>query len=77
MHGQDPRSELAGDLPEIDHECTEHAVCPHCGHVHRDDWEWNGVEGTHECDKCGEPFKWFAEVSRTWDTEKIGPATAK
>jgi hypothetical protein len=58
------------DAPEIDHNCTDHAVCPHCGHEHRDDWEWQGEEGTHECDDCGEPFKWYAEVSRTWDTEK-------
>ena len=36
-------------------------VCPACGHVHRDAWEWNfgpGLDGDteHDCDSCGTPM---------------------
>jgi hypothetical protein len=27
-------------MTDIDHEFTEDIVCPHCGHVHGDSWEW-------------------------------------
>jgi ribosomal protein S27AE len=43
---------------------TEHrdtAICPHCGHPHRDMWDVNfgpGIEGDREmdCGECGKTF---------------------
>ena len=54
---------------------TASPVCPHCGHVERDAWEWNfgaGLEGEHtgECNSCGETFKTEREVSVYYTTTK-------
>lgn len=51
-------------------------VCPHCGHSHRDAWEWNfgpGLEGekSRECDECGKPFKCRREVEISYTTEIV------
>lgn len=40
---------------------TSNIVCPHCGHEHKDSWEFNfgsGLEGdtTVWCGDCGEEF---------------------
>lgn len=61
----------------IETSCTDDPVCPYCGHVHQDSWEWDGAEGEHACDDCGEKFRWYSEVSRTWDTERFPTPTAK
>ena len=44
-----------------DYRLKPHPVCPHCGCVHRDAWEWSfGPCGDgsmeHDCDRCGESF---------------------
>jgi hypothetical protein len=54
-------------------------VCPHCGHVHRDAWEWNfgpGLEGTREvdCDSCGGAFSCEREVTVYYSTAAIAAA---
>ncbi len=54
---------------EIRTQHTDNPVCPHCGYVHRDSWEWDGEDGDHECDSCGEPFRWSVMVWRTWNTK--------
>jgi len=47
----------------IDHDFTRNIVCPYCGHVDRDSWEWNnGEEGDGEAE-CGECEKSYG-VSR-------------
>jgi len=53
----------------------QHPVCPHCGHVEQDAWEWNfgpGIEGEREgdCNSCGESFKTEREVSIYYTTRK-------
>lgn len=40
---------------------TDNAVCPYCGHVHKDSWEFDfgpGCEGDGEvmCHDCGKEF---------------------
>lgn len=52
-------------------------VCPHCGYVEKDAWEWNfgpGLEGDteHDCGRCGEPFHCEREVSVYYTTAKAG-----
>ena len=55
-------------------------VCPHCGYVERDAWEWNfgpGLEGSteQECGSCGGEFTCEREVSIYYSTKTLG-ATA-
>lgn len=56
-------------------------VCPHCGHVERDAWEWNfgpGMEGEADvdCASCGEPFVCEREVTIYYSTKAAIAATA-
>ena len=50
-------------------------VCPHCGHHHKDAWEWNfgpGLEGeidTRDCDNCEGMFSCYREVSVYYTTK--------
>jgi len=50
------------------------AVCPHCGYVHRDCWEWHdGLDGTtleHDCEKCGKPFEVEIMIRTLYTTKK-------
>lgn len=51
-------------------------VCPHCGHVESDAWEWNfgpGLEGETEvaCNSCGEDFSASRDVTVYYSTSKI------
>ena len=51
-------------------------VCPHCGHEHRDAWEWSfgsRCDGTTlgvECDHCGEEFDCDRVVDVSYTTRK-------
>lgn len=70
-----------GVMPELDPLDLRHnpePVCPHCGHKHRDAWEWNfgpGIEGDteYECNECGETFAVSRCVEITYNTSKIKP----
>ena len=60
----------------MDTEYTEAPVCPHCGHNHRDAWEWDfgaGYEGDTEveCDMCDEPFQVFRDARITYTTKPL------
>lgn len=53
---------------------TDFPVCPACGHVHRDAWEWNfgdGLEGDieHDCDNCGAEFGCIRIVDVAYTTK--------
>lgn len=57
-------------------------VCPHCGHVERDAWEWNfgpGMEGEADvdCASCGEPFVCEREVTIYYSTKAALVATGE
>jgi hypothetical protein len=60
---------------EIDHRYTHEIVCPHCGHKHRDSWEYG--EGEHDCALCERPFDLTRDVSVTYSTEKIEALEAR
>ena len=55
---------------KIEHEYTDEPVCPHCGHVHRDSFEWEEDEGTQECEQCGKAFVYTRVVTVDWCTSK-------
>lgn len=61
-------------MGEIDHEYTDEIVCPHCGYVHSDSWEWaDGEEGVfagYECHSCDAPFSFSRHVTIAYSTEK-------
>jgi hypothetical protein len=57
-------------------------VCPHCGHVHHDAWEWSfgpGLEGSaeRECDHCGGSFHCERDVTVYYSTKASGAAPMK
>ena len=56
---------------EYDHKYTHEPVCPHCGYVHRDSWEWHGDDGEYDCGSCEKPFSYSRQVSITYSTSKI------
>jgi len=51
---------------------TPHPICPHCGHVHKDAWEWQPNElefdSDHECDACDKTFMVIRHASITYTT---------
>jgi len=58
----------------MDTEYTDFPICPHCGHRHRDVWEWDfgaGIEGAtdKDCDQCNKPF-FVAKFARITYTTK-------
>jgi len=55
----------------IETDCTDSPVCPHCGTVYEDAWEWNfdGAEQRKEdCDHCGKSFLCERDISVTYST---------
>lgn len=56
---------------EINHDCTDEPVCPHCGKEQRDAWEWDDDEcGETECGSCGREFSYTRHISINWTTRK-------
>lgn len=64
---------------EIDTVMMDDPICPHCGHRHRDAWEWNfgpGLDGEsngRECDECGESFDCERHVTVSYTTKQANP----
>jgi hypothetical protein len=57
----------------IDHEFTDEIVCPHCGHVHSESYEFGGGgegDGEDECGECGKKFYWSRTISVSYSTSK-------
>lgn len=57
---------------------TTAPVCPHCGHVEHDAWEWTfgpGLEGERigDCNSCGKEFRTYREVSVYYTTSRPAP----
>lgn len=52
-------------VPEINHIETDDPICPHCGQIQDDwfDWSCLGSGGTSDCTNCGESFNY---VIRQW-----------
>lgn len=62
-----------------EHIATDEIVCPHCGYEHGDSFEYLNAghdDGETECDGCGKRFRWFAEITVTYSTEKSNATQA-
>jgi len=55
---------------DIDHRRTDEVVCPHCGHICSESWEF-GDDDTHECPICDKPFGITRNHTVTYTTHKI------
>ncbi len=55
---------------EIDHEGTDNIVCPYCGHVHTECYEYRDDTEVW-CENCDEKF-WSSRYTKvTYTTSKI------
>lgn len=51
---------------------SEYAICPYCGALHGDCWEWvKTYETTTECSDCGKEFAVYADYHVTYITNRI------
>lgn len=67
-------------MTDIDHDNTDEAVCPYCGHKQGDTWEYfriinangggDGDETTADCDYCQETFIIMQNISVDYSTSK-------
>lgn len=57
-------------MDDHDTQGTDEIVCPHCGHEHRDSFEFDD-SGITECEACEKPFTYNREISITYSTEKL------
>ena len=49
-------------------------ICPYCGHVQSDFWEYPGEDGDCDCGDCGRRFMWSRHIEVTFSTTSIiGP----
>lgn len=56
---------------EIDCHYTDDPVCPHCGHVQSDAWEWcEGDDDERECQKCDMKFEYSRHTFTYYSTRK-------
>lgn len=54
---------------EEDTEYTDEPICPNCGTIQGDAWEWaQSEDGEIECGTCDYTIKWSRHVSITYST---------
>ena len=56
-------------MAEIDHHYTPDPVCPHCGEIYDNAWEWREDDGVVDCDKCEKQFVYSRIVTIEYTTE--------
>lgn len=61
-------------MTDIDHEYTDEVVCPHCGHQHRDSYEFFGSgeeysEGV-QCHRCERLFDASMQIKVSYSTRR-------
>lgn len=49
---------------------TEEVVCPYCGYIHEDSWEFDD-NGRYECNHCGKEFEFERIVDVHYTTSRI------
>jgi len=57
---------------DIKHEFTQEIVCPYCGYMYGDSWEFEDDGGVLECSYCGKEFEYDRYVFVKYSTKKIG-----
>lgn len=57
---------------EIDHESTRNIVCPYCGWVCEDSWEYNDASGDEiDCGRCEKKFELEVDFYTEYTTKKL------
>ena len=54
----------------MDLDYQDFAVCPHCGHKHKDCFEWRPDCSDQECQECGKRFFYNRDIAITYSTSK-------
>ena len=49
-------------MGKTDHEYTDNIVCPYCGAIDEDSWEYEDDSGEMECGDCGKEFFWSRTI---------------
>ena len=49
---------------------TPDAVCPYCGYLEPDSWEYKHDSADVNCNECGELFYYQREVTTTYCTKR-------
>lgn len=52
---------------------TDEMVCPYCGHINGDSWEYHEDDGDADCGECSKRFDYSRHVSITYNTKKVKP----
>jgi hypothetical protein len=59
-------------MSEIKHKYTKELVCPHCGYVFEDSWEFFTYENPEiDCYECDKTFIASRHETVTYSTQKI------
>lgn len=58
---------------EIDHEYTEEIVCPYCGEVHEDSWDFADSDSDFECWSCLKRFSFTRHTIVAYSSWKNEP----
>ncbi len=66
---EERRARLLSD-EETEVRDTYDIVCPWCGHIHRNAWDFPD-EGEHDCDSCEKMFEFEAAVTRKFTTTRV------
>jgi protein-arginine kinase activator protein McsA len=54
---------------DIEHEYTDEVVCPACGYVHGDSWEFEDYDNEFECHECYAVFEFQRNIEITYSTK--------
>lgn len=57
-------------IVKIEHTYTTDIVCPNCGRVERDSWEFDD-SGDHECSVCYKSFSYERIITTEYSTKSI------
>jgi len=58
-------------MNDIKHEYTDEIVCPYCGYIITDSWDFDKDSGRLDCYECGKEFTYERDYDITYITEKI------
>jgi transposase len=62
---------------KLEYKYTDNVVCPYCGYVHEDSWEYGQDGGNMECSECGKTFDWECHIQVSYSTSRKKCAECK
>ena len=60
-------------MSDIEHDYTDEIVCPYCGAIHGDSWEYfrdGNDDAEIKCQSCGKDFAATMDISVSYSTER-------